>query len=138
MSYAEIDLAIVPEAPPAWKNSRATSWPAPSSANVPYFGTSRLMVSAFWLVVSRSLCSVMGRDIGRGRTGLQPVPVQLPDAGSLLLVAGGKQGNSLPPMKNFITSMLGALVTLVIFGTGAVLLLIGFIGAIIAMGQQKK
>ena len=41
-------------------------------------------------------------------------------------------------MKNFITSMLGALVALVIFGTGAVLLLIGFIGAIIAMGQQKK
>jgi protease-4 len=41
-------------------------------------------------------------------------------------------------MKNFITSMLGALVALVIFGTGAVLLLIGFIGAIVAMGQQKK
>src|SRR6202142_4590710 len=41
-------------------------------------------------------------------------------------------------MKNFITSMLGEFVALVIFGTGAVLLLIGFIGAIIAMGQQKK
>src|SRR5580658_4762694 len=57
MSYAEIDLAIVPEAPPAWKNSRATSWPAPISANVPYFGTSRLIVSAFWVVVSSSLFS---------------------------------------------------------------------------------
>jgi len=41
-------------------------------------------------------------------------------------------------MKNFITSMLGALVALVIFSTGAVLLFIGFIGAIVAMGQQKK
>src|SRR5580698_11315517 len=52
-------LAIVPEAPPAWKNSRATSCPAPISANVPYFGTSRLMVSAFWLVVRSSFCSLM-------------------------------------------------------------------------------
>ena len=42
-----MDLAIVPEAPPAWKNSRATSCPAPISANVPYFGASRLIVSAF-------------------------------------------------------------------------------------------
>jgi protease-4 len=41
-------------------------------------------------------------------------------------------------MKNFITSMLGALVALVVFATGAVLLFIGFIGALIAMGQQKK
>jgi len=41
-------------------------------------------------------------------------------------------------MKNFITSMLGALVALVIFATGACLLFAGFIGAIVAMGQQKK
>jgi protease-4 len=41
-------------------------------------------------------------------------------------------------MRNFITSMLGALLALVIFTTGAVLLFIGFIGTIIAMGQQKK
>jgi protease IV len=41
-------------------------------------------------------------------------------------------------MKNFITSMLGALVALVVFATGAVLLFIGFIGALVAMGQQKK
>ncbi len=41
-------------------------------------------------------------------------------------------------MKNFITSMLGALVALVIFSVGACLLFIGLIGAIIAMGQQKK
>jgi protease-4 len=41
-------------------------------------------------------------------------------------------------MKNFITSMLGALVALVIFATGAILLLIGFIGAIVAVGTQKK
>ena len=41
-------------------------------------------------------------------------------------------------MKNFITSMLGALVALVIFSVGACLLFIGLIGALVAMGQQKK
>jgi protease-4 len=41
-------------------------------------------------------------------------------------------------MRNFITSMLGALLALVIFTTGAVLLFIGFIGTIVALGQQKK
>ena len=41
-------------------------------------------------------------------------------------------------MKNFITSMLGALVALVVFTTGAVLLFIGFIGALVTMGQQRK
>lgn len=41
-------------------------------------------------------------------------------------------------MKNFITSMLGSLVALVVFTTGAILLFIGFIGAIVTMGQQKK
>ena len=41
-------------------------------------------------------------------------------------------------MKNFITSMLGAFVALVIFTTAAFLLFIGFIGAIVAMGQQRK
>ena len=41
-------------------------------------------------------------------------------------------------MKNFITSMLGALVALVIFTGGACLLFIGLIGAIVALGQQKK
>jgi protease IV len=41
-------------------------------------------------------------------------------------------------MKNFITSMLGAFVALLIFATGACLLFIGFIGAIVAMGQQRK
>jgi len=41
-------------------------------------------------------------------------------------------------MRNFITSMLGALLALVIFTTGAVLLFIGFIGTIVTMAQQKK
>jgi protease-4 len=41
-------------------------------------------------------------------------------------------------MKNFITSMLGALVALIVFTTGAVLLFVGFIGALVTMGQQKK
>jgi protease-4 len=41
-------------------------------------------------------------------------------------------------MKNFITSMLGAFVALVAFSVGAVLLFIGFIGAIVALNQGKK
>ena len=41
-------------------------------------------------------------------------------------------------MKNFITSMLGALVALIIFATGAVLLFVGLIGAMVAMGQKTK
>jgi len=53
-------------------------------------------------------------------------------------VEGPKGGNVSFFMKNFITSMLGALVALVVFTTGAVLLFIGFIGAIVAMGHQKK
>ena len=41
-------------------------------------------------------------------------------------------------MKNFFTSMLGALVALVIFTGGGVLLFIGFIGAIAAMSSENK
>jgi len=41
-------------------------------------------------------------------------------------------------MKNFITSMLGALVALIVFATGALLLFIGFIAALVAMGESKK
>src|SRR5437764_5805476 len=50
MSYADIVFAIVPDAPPTWKNRRATSWPAPISAKVPYFFASRLIWNAFLLV----------------------------------------------------------------------------------------
>ncbi|OYU98818.1 MAG: hypothetical protein CFE26_26895, partial [Verrucomicrobiales bacterium VVV1] len=41
-------------------------------------------------------------------------------------------------MKNFFTSLLGALAALVIFCGGAVLLFIGILGAIIAMSGEKK
>ncbi len=41
-------------------------------------------------------------------------------------------------MKNFITSMLGALVALIVFTAGAVLLFIGLIGAMVALGQKNK
>src|SRR6202045_5379639 len=54
MSYAEMDFATVPAAPPAWKKWRATSWPAPISANVPYFGSSRLIARALRFVVMSS------------------------------------------------------------------------------------
>src|SRR5206468_3498207 len=51
MSYAEIVLATVPAALPTEKNQRATSWPPPISANVPYARASRLSASAFCRVV---------------------------------------------------------------------------------------
>ena len=54
MSYADIDFAMVPAAPPARKNQRATSWPAPISAMVPYQRGSRLIRSA---LCSVSACS---------------------------------------------------------------------------------
>lgn len=41
-------------------------------------------------------------------------------------------------MKNFFTSMLGALVALVIFSVGSMVLFIGFVGAIAAMGGSEK
>ncbi len=41
-------------------------------------------------------------------------------------------------MKNFFTSMLGALVALIIFTVGGSLLFIGFIGAIAAMNNKQK
>ncbi len=43
-------MAIVPAAPPTRKNQRATSWPAPISATVPYQRGSRLIRRAFWWV----------------------------------------------------------------------------------------
>src|SRR3954470_15404057 len=41
-------------------------------------------------------------------------------------------------MKNFFTSMLGALVALVIFSGGCLLLFLGFVAAIAAMGGSDK
>jgi protease-4 len=41
-------------------------------------------------------------------------------------------------MKNFFTSMLGALVALVIFSVGATLLFVGFVGAIASLGGGEK
>src|ERR1017187_646138 len=48
-------FATVPEALPTWKNQRATSCPAPISANAPYFLASRLIWRAFWPVFSLSV-----------------------------------------------------------------------------------
>src|SRR2546426_10617130 len=47
MSYADMVLATVQAAPPTRKNRRATSWPAPISAKVPYLFASRLIRRAF-------------------------------------------------------------------------------------------
>src|SRR6185436_623221 len=69
MSYADIALAIVPAAPPTRKNQRATSWPAPISANVPYFSGSRLTCRAFECVLS---ASVMPRHYGNANTQIPP------------------------------------------------------------------
>src|SRR6516164_8665313 len=58
MSYAERDFATVPAAAPAWKNQRTTSCPAPISAKVPYFASSRLILRAFRFVVNSSVDSI--------------------------------------------------------------------------------
>src|SRR4051812_37072315 len=58
-------LAMVPAAPPTWKNQRTTSWPAPISAKVPYLRGSRLMANAFcW--VARLVRSVFGSMLASG------------------------------------------------------------------------
>src|SRR6266446_3342676 len=51
-------FATVPAAPPTEKNHRATSWPAPISANVPYVVASRLRANAFCRVfeAGSSIC----------------------------------------------------------------------------------
>src|SRR4030095_9181439 len=51
-------LAMVPAAPPTRKNLRATSWPAPISAKVPYLLGSRLIWRAF-SSVPISICGFM-------------------------------------------------------------------------------
>src|SRR2546426_588568 len=51
-------LATVPAAPPTEKNQRATSWPPPISANVPYFVASRFSASAFCRVLEAVLSMI--------------------------------------------------------------------------------
>src|SRR5438876_7052806 len=64
MSYAEIVFATVPAAPPARKNQRATSCPAPISAKVPYLAASRLIQSALSCVLRAGLAGrVFCRDV---------------------------------------------------------------------------
>ena len=77
--------------------------------------------------------------------GIFQSEVLLPERGHLspsaLNSTGGNSERSYGarlPMKNFFTSMLGALVALVIFTLGGALLFAGFIGAIAAMSGEKK
>src|SRR5215468_8681409 len=65
MSYVERDFATVPAAAPAWKNQRTTSCPAPISAKVPYFASSRLILRAFRFVVNSSVDSIGFSGKGR-------------------------------------------------------------------------
>src|SRR3954469_24711489 len=62
MSYADIVFATVPAAPPTWKKRRATSCPAPISANVPYFFVSRLIWNALRFVPT-SISAFMRRKM---------------------------------------------------------------------------
>src|SRR5688572_18202320 len=72
MSYAEMLLAMVPAAPPTRKNQRATSCPAPISANVPYLLGSRLICSAFWCVSRTSRFVMKAHYTGRkGETSVK-------------------------------------------------------------------
>src|SRR5688500_3425699 len=88
-------FATVPDAPPAWKNTRATSWPAPISANVPYFRSSRLIVSALRLVVSSSFFSLMVVDYGLPREWCNLfVPSSTAELVNLLLHTARQPGNN--------------------------------------------
>src|SRR5437870_11379787 len=78
MSYADIVLAMVFAAPPTRKNRRATSWPAPISANVPYLLTSKLIWRAFLSVptsISGFIQLLWRRSpiVANLATGLRPV-----------------------------------------------------------------
>src|SRR5438093_5192700 len=57
-------FATVPAAPPTAKNHRATSWPPPISAKVPYFAGSRLSATAFCRVLEAA-SSMMERPENR-------------------------------------------------------------------------
>src|SRR6478672_46700 len=70
MSYAEMVFATVPAAPPTEKNQRATSWPAPISANVPYVVPSRLRDNAFCRVVAAASAMVIVSFPGARSTSL--------------------------------------------------------------------
>src|SRR5579862_2019750 len=63
-------LAMVPAAPPTRKNQRATSWPAPISASVPYITGSRLTFSAL-KCVSTFCCVMAVRTSPRSPIGLR-------------------------------------------------------------------
>ncbi len=58
-------LAMVPLAPPARKNQRATSCPAPISAKTPYLLASRLICRAFWCVSVGSFIALNQAQIAR-------------------------------------------------------------------------
>src|ERR1043165_1259198 len=65
-------LATVPAAPPTRKKQRATSWPAPISAKVPYLLASTLICSAFWFVSSLPVVIIALQypdKLGRARAG---------------------------------------------------------------------
>src|ERR1700736_6926281 len=60
-----MDFATVPAAPPTEKNHRATSWPPPISANVPYVVASRLSASAFCRVLEAALSMGPSNQLAR-------------------------------------------------------------------------
>src|SRR4051812_34635136 len=68
----------------------------------------------------------LGRSLPYSLIPSFPIPFRLEEP--------PKPANVRPSMKNFFTSMLGALVALIIFSGGCLLLFIGFIAAIAAMG----
>src|SRR3954464_11177645 len=75
-------FATVPAAPPRWKKRRATSWPAPISAKVPYFFASRLIWNAF-LSVPRSISAfIRPQDAGHSRAS-QPATSQADPLGAV-------------------------------------------------------
>src|SRR5215218_9682157 len=88
-----MDLATVPAAPPARKNQRATSWPAPISAIVPYHLGSRLIRRAFCSVsaaTSTVTTPVLRRS--RGKSDLSAMPPHPRTSGGMYRAVDGGHG----------------------------------------------
>jgi hypothetical protein len=118
MSYADIDLEMVPAAPPTLKNQRATSCPAPISANAP---SERVEVDLErFLVGAQSGTFVGNRSLDSVCHG--PCTTFLTNYGGLLLRWTGRSFPSVLLLRRITKSQLAELLW---FGCGVRLLKIG-------------
>src|SRR4051812_24020119 len=98
--------ATVPDAPPTVRNQRATSWPAPISAIVPYTVGSRLTASALaWMSVTEppdGEFSITTRLLGSGAPAWgvrHRVVGDVRPAGAPPILPDGKKERTLSPVE---------------------------------------